>query len=348
MVFGFLIGHIFSVQNPYWILLTLVVIMRPSYGLTKERMKHRIIGTLVGSVLALIFVYLIQNTFVFGVLAAVSLVLAMALVQLNYRTFAIFITLHIVFMYAMYSPNVLDAIQFRVIDTIVGGGLAVLSNLFLFPSWEFMTAQESILDTLSTNGIYLKKIEEIYDGRGTKTEEYKLSRKNSFLAMGDLNAAFQRMTQEPKSKRKYFAEIYDIVVVSNTFLSSLASLGTFIRKHELQQHSETFSVFVENIVDNLTNAKQVILNEELTKMHEVDEIIEATISLEKRFEELTDKYDKIVLETDVNESEKSVVSLEIRRTQMILEQLSYLFSLSESLIQKVTIYHDKLKKKSDV
>ncbi|MEI6864674.1 FUSC family membrane protein [Flavicella sp.] len=348
MVFGFLIGHIFAVQNPYWILLTLVVIMRPSYGLTKERMKHRIIGTLVGAVLALIFVYLIQDTFVFGVLAAVTLVLALALVQLNYRTFAVFITLHIVFMYAMYSPDVLDAIQFRVIDTIVGGGLAVLSNLFLFPSWEFMTAQESVLSTLSSNGIYLKKIEEIYDGETAKTEEYKLSRKNSFLAMGNLNAAFQRMTQEPKSKRKYFAEIYDIVVVSNTFLASLASLGTFIRKHELQQHSKTFSVFIENIVDNLTNAKQVILNEELTKMHAVDEIIEAKISLEKRFEELTDKYDKIVLETDVNEPEKAEVSLEIRKTQMILEQLSYLFSLSESLIQKVTIYHEKLKKKSDV
>ncbi|WP_152287855.1 FUSC family protein [Flavicella marina] len=339
MVFGYLLGYIFEVQNSYWILLTLVVIMRPSYGLTKERMKHRIIGTIIGAVVAVILVYLIQDTFVFGILAVLSLVLALALVQLNYRTFAMFITLHIVFMYALYSPDILFAVKFRVIDTMVGGSIAILANLFLFPSWEFMTVTDSILETLSANSIYLKKIEASYDEKQTKLSEYKLSRKRAFLAMGELNAAFQRMTQEPKSKRKYFSEIYDVVVVANTFLATLASLGTFVRTQKNIAISDKVAVFVENIVDNLTNGKQVLLNEEVTVLHEQHEIEEARVSIEKRYDTLVKRYDKVLLKSENTEQDLGSVSKEIRQTQLILDQLSYLYTLSESLIQKIKIYN---------
>ena len=36
-IIGFVIGKLFSMQNPYWILLTIAVIMRPIFGLTKTR-----------------------------------------------------------------------------------------------------------------------------------------------------------------------------------------------------------------------------------------------------------------------------------------------------------------------
>jgi uncharacterized membrane protein YccC len=38
IVFAYLLGFFFDIQNTYWIL-TVIVIMRPSYGLTKERSK---------------------------------------------------------------------------------------------------------------------------------------------------------------------------------------------------------------------------------------------------------------------------------------------------------------------
>ncbi|HCO82348.1 MAG TPA: hypothetical protein DIT95_02290, partial [Arenibacter sp.] len=48
VMIGYALGSFFDFQNPYWILLTIIVIMRPSYGLTKSRTKDRIIGTLIG------------------------------------------------------------------------------------------------------------------------------------------------------------------------------------------------------------------------------------------------------------------------------------------------------------
>ena len=44
---GYLIGTLLPFHNVYWILLTIIVIMRPGYGLTKERSFHRIFGTIL-------------------------------------------------------------------------------------------------------------------------------------------------------------------------------------------------------------------------------------------------------------------------------------------------------------
>ena len=68
VVLGYILGHVFAFQNPYWILLTIIVIMRPSYGLTKVRSKDRIIGTLIGGAVAAGMVLLIQNPYLYAVL----------------------------------------------------------------------------------------------------------------------------------------------------------------------------------------------------------------------------------------------------------------------------------------
>jgi uncharacterized membrane protein YccC len=336
MVVGFVIGHLLSLQNPYWILITILVIMRPSYGLTKKRMQHRVFGTLIGAVIALVLVYLIQNTFVFGVLAAVSLVLALSLVQLNYRTFAIFLTLHIVFLHAVYHPDVLDAIQYRIADTLLGAGLAILSNLFLFPSWEFMTIEDSVSKTLQSNAGYLRQIAAIYTTKSNDFSDYKLSRKSAFLDIGDLNAAFQRMTQEPKSKQKYFSEIYDLVVLSNTFLSSLASLGTFIQTHETTAISSSVETFVVNILENIENAVLVVQGKHIQESNMTVHVDVAASELEKKYKSLSKNFDKILLE---NPSEEiAALSLELQETKLVIEQMSYLLKLSHNLLQKVTTY----------
>lgn len=61
MLLGFGIGTYFSLNNTYWILLTIVVIMRPGYTLTKERSKHRLYGTLIGAAIAAVIVLITQK-----------------------------------------------------------------------------------------------------------------------------------------------------------------------------------------------------------------------------------------------------------------------------------------------
>jgi uncharacterized membrane protein YccC len=332
MVVGFLIGELFSFQNPYWILITLLVIMRPSYGLTKKRVKQRVLGTLIGAVFSLGIVYLTQDTFVFGVIAVVSLAVALSFVQLNYKTFAVFITIHIVFVYALYSSDVLDAIQFRIIDTLVGAVLATLSNLFLFPSWEYMTVDDLILEALKTQRVYLKEIYGKYRDKGPTTVAYKLSRKKAFLAMGALNTAFQRMTQEPKSRQKYFNELYKIVVLKNTFLSSLASLGTYVRNHKEVPFSEETESLGENIKIKLEQATFLLQSKSLGH-----EIVSKELENTKKHVEV--KIDNRFVHHRNKDHKSSFESSE--ETRLVLEQLSYLSNLSQNIYNRIERYQSK-------
>lgn len=345
MLIGFAIGTLFSFQNPSWILITVLVIMRPSYGLTKQRMKHRVIGTLIGAAIAVITVVLLQNTLVFGILAAVTITLALAMVQLNYKAFAAFITLHIVFLYAIYHPDALYAVQYRVLDTLVGATLAMFANLFLFPSWEFMNIDESLQETLTANRGYLNEIQEKYRTKDRKETNYKLSRKKAFLALGNLNSAFQRMTQEPKSRQKFYSEIYDIVVLQNTFLATLASLGTFIRTHETTSMSNAVATFFANIQDTLKNANQLLLNEKLTHIHEEAEIDNARIDLENRYKKLSRNYDTINISENSQQPDTDRMAMELQELKLILEQLSYLFNLSQNIVHRTKVYRQKVNNK---
>src|SRR5690606_15124130 len=77
VIVGYVLGSLFEFQNPYSILLIIIVIMRPSYGLTRTRAKDRMIGTLIGGAIAFGMVFLIQNPFIYGTLGVISLVIAL-------------------------------------------------------------------------------------------------------------------------------------------------------------------------------------------------------------------------------------------------------------------------------
>jgi uncharacterized membrane protein (TIGR01666 family) len=330
VMIGYSIGVYFSLQNAYWILLTIIVIMRPNYGLTKSRSKQRTYGTLIGAALAVGIVLITQNLVVYGILAIISLILAFSMVQKNFKTSATFITLSVVFIYALLKPNVLDVIQFRVVDTIIGAGLATFGNLFLWPSWEFLGIKSVISESIKSNKEYLNEITRYYEKKGKVLTSYKLSRKHAFLATSNLNTAFQRMTQEPKSKQKNLDNVYELVVLNHTFLSSLASMGTYIRNHPTTKASAHFKTFVESINQNLGRAIGLLEDQELDELSEDSKQLEAQKFFDQKQSDLT----RISEYFDPSEKSNSKTAEQLQEVQLIIEQLKWLMDISNKL-QKI-------------
>ncbi|SHI50128.1 Uncharacterized membrane protein YccC [Mesonia phycicola] len=329
MVLGLILGHVFDLQNSYWILLTVVVIMRPNYGLTKERTKKRIIGTLIGGVVAIGIVLLVNDPYIYIILAVISLITAFSMLQKNYVGAAAFITLNVVFLYALLQPNALNVIQYRVLDTLVGAGLAFLGNKFILPTWEHIAIENTLANVIEKNINYLKEIEQFYNKKGRLTNAYKLARKEAFLAMGNLSAAFQRTSQEPKSKQKEYSHLYRYTVLNYTFLSSLASLGSFIRSHKTTEASVYFESYIAHILENL--------NDTLTQLNKSPEKIKAKDkSLSDVDKYLNKQYSKLDhLRNKELEEGKEEISLPLRvqmqEAQLISEQLKWLHQVSLNL-----------------
>jgi uncharacterized membrane protein YccC len=327
-IIGFLIGNLLELQQSYWILLTIIVIMRPSYSLTKDRVKSRVIGTILGALIGVAIVLLTQNTIIYASIALLSLVIGFSLIKQNYRNGAAFITLYVIFMYALISPNVLEVIQFRVFDTLIGATLAFIGNYILWPVWEAKNIKDFLIDTVKGFEAYLIEINKYYHQKGETATSYNLSRKEAFLKVGNLNAAYQRLLQEPKSKQENSAIIYDLITISNTFLSSLSALSMFIRNNERGLAPEQFEIYVKHII---TNLQQVISNNSAKHLN-TDELKTA----EKNY---TNYYRDLSATRDLEIQEGIPISDELKialhETQLVFGQVKWLYNLSNSLIQKI-------------
>ena len=327
VMIGYALGNFFDFQNPYWILLTIIVIMRPSYGLTKSRTKDRIIGTLIGGAIATGFVFLIQNPYMFGALGVVSLVIAFSMVQKNYRAGATFITLTVVFVYAIIRPDVITVIQYRVLDTLIGAGLSFVAMLWILPAWGFMEIREQIKNSVKANRAFLAQIARYYEQKGKVTTTYKVSRKEAFVETSNLSSAFQRMAQEPVSKQKNLDKIYELVVLNHTFLSSLASFSTFIQNNPTTEASLKFKNFISEIDENLEQVLQALENSKSDQApidpHNNQFAKEQLPSFVPKNIELSSRVD-IKLERELQEA------------HLVTEQLHWLFSLSGKMLRLVS------------
>ena len=324
---GFVIGALFPLQNVYWILLTIVVIMRPGYGLTKQRSYQRIVGTITGGIIAFAFLSFVHQPVIIGTLTIVCMLLGFTFTAINYRIGATFVTIYVIFVYALLTPDISNVIQFRIIDTAVGAVLAFVGNYFFWPSWEFMNLPVFIKKSIEANRDYLAEISQYYNQKGTVTTGYRLARKNAFVELGNLMSSYQRMVQEPKSKQKQQQQVYKLAVLNHTLLSSLASLGTYTQSHKTYTASEAFNVVVNTVIRNLDQAI-TLLNMEV----QAQEAMEAqNEELAMRFTELKNIRARELREIHVTDEEE--FNLKMEEAHLVIEQLVWLNSLSEKILK---------------
>lgn len=323
---GLIISKILSFHNEYWILLTIVVIMRPGYGLTKKRSFERIFGTIVGGVLAFGILYFVHNNIIISSLTILCILLGFSFTQINYKISAIFVTMYIVFIFGILTPNINEVIQYRIVDTLVGSLLAFLANHFLWPSWEFLKIPVYLKNSIKANQKYLKEISLFYNKKGEVSTAYRLARKNAFIEIGNLMASFQRMAQEPKSKQKHLPQVYKLAVLNHTLLSSSTSLGTYIQSHKTTSASKAFNVVVNTVTKNLDHAI-VLLNEDTVDEAEKTDQVDLAL----RFTEL-----KNIRTRELQEGipmDEAAFQLKMQEAQLVIEQLIWLTNLSENILK---------------
>ena len=324
---GFIIGNIFPLQNIYWILLTIVVIMRPGYGLTKQRSYQRIVGTILGGIIAFAILHFVTHPIIIGTLVIVCMLLGFTFTAINYSVGATFVTMYVVFLYSLLTPNISAVIQYRFIDTAVGALLAFIGNYFFWPSWEFMNLPLFIKKAIEANRDYLTEISRFYNNKGDVPTSYRLARKNAFVSLGNLMSSYQRMEQEPKSKQKQQQQIYKIAVLNHTLLSSLASMGTYIQSHHTTKASEAFNAVVNTVNRNLEHAI-ALMNMDVqadTAYQDKNE------ELAMRFTELKNIRARELRELELTDEQE--FRLRMEEAQLVIEQLVWLNSLSERIVK---------------
>jgi len=221
------LGH-----HSYWILLTIIIILKPGYGLSKERNVQRIIGTIGGGIAGICLLAFVQNRDVlFGILVFCMLG-TYTFQRLNYIMMVVFTTPYILILFNLLGLPFWDIARERLLDTAIGGVLAFMASSLLFPQWESAQLQSYMVKALKANIDYLRKVKELMCGKVYVPLEYKLVRKELYVSIANLSAAFHRMLSDPESKQQNRQHVDQFVVLNHIFSSNLVSLSSAVRQHQ--------------------------------------------------------------------------------------------------------------------
>ncbi|HET8855023.1 MAG TPA: FUSC family protein, partial [Salinimicrobium sp.] len=235
----------------------------------------------------------------------------------------------VVFVYSLLTPDAYKVIEFRLLDTVIGAGLAFLGNSFLWPTWEYRGITTYISSSIRATENYLEEIFQFYLKKGELPVSYKLARKEAFLAIGNLSAAFQRMAQEPQAKEEDPGKIYQIVSLTQELLSSSASLGTFIRTHKTTPALVHFKTRIKEIQEDLFRAVYTMEEKEFSQNETAGDVEEAREYFRQTLQDLDQLQKNDEYSTELHSL--SEIQTRFQEARLIDDQLEWLFEISSRL-----------------
>jgi uncharacterized membrane protein (TIGR01666 family) len=243
-------------HHSYWVLLTIIVILKPGFSLSKQRNYQRLIGTIGGGVIGILILNFIPNTIVQFIFLMVFMVGAYSFQRLNYVVSVIFMTPYVLILFKFLGVGLLNVAQERILDTLIGSSIAFIASYLIFPTWEFEMIEETLREVVVANINYLVAIAESISDKVVGITAYKLARKDVYVKSANLSATFERMTSEPKSKQRNVKEVHKFVVLNHILSSYITTIAVGLIKNNHRQHPEALKLIKKNIaVLNETNKK---------------------------------------------------------------------------------------------
>jgi uncharacterized membrane protein (TIGR01666 family) len=332
-IVGYIISNFLHVGHSYWILLTIIVILKPAYSLTKQRNFQRLIGTITGACIGFVMLYFIKDNTVIFVIMLLLMIGTYSFLRTNYMVSVILMTPYVLLLFHLISSTNFEKVFIdRLIDTGIGSVLAFIANFLLVPAWEHEQIKNYMANAIENNIGYFKQIAFAFAGVPFYVTQYKLSRKNAFVSLANLSDVFTRMLSEPKNKQKNSRLIHSFVVLNHMLTSHIATLA-YYAKFSDKYSSKDFEPVINNIILKLSDAKAIINDEPVNEASE-----------EKLHRHLLDERVNVLLEKRREELQRGFTESETKRTlsefKSIVDQFNFISNISSD-IRKICLQLDE-------
>lgn len=268
------LGH----MGTYWILLTILVILRPGFGLTKERNIQRIAGTFIGGIIGFLVLIFVQGEVIRFIFLIFFFLTAYSFFRINYIILVIFITPYVLILLSFTGMNSLDIAKARIIDTFLGGLLAFLSSYLILPSWESSQIKGRLEKVLVANYNYLVIVLEILLGNPPSLTAIKLMRKEVYIASANMSSTFQRMLTEPKWRQKSSKEVNRFTILNHIFSSYAATLLDQVNSRGQESFTQEHIKLLRNTLKKLENSILLIPEADISALHNLDSLFKLSES----------------------------------------------------------------------
>lgn len=329
---GYIISLFFPLGHSYWILLTIIVILKPAYSLTKKRNYERLAGTVIGAAIGMLILYFIHKNDVLFIIMLLLMIGTYSFVRTNYMIGVIFMTPYVLLLFHLLNNDSFKTIiTDRITDTAIGSVIAFVANLLLVPAWEHEKITNYMKQAIKSNRDYFADIAAAFTGNRVTNTVYKVSRKNAFVALANLSDAFTRMLSEPKRKQLNVKELHQFVVLNHMLTSHIATLSYYVKPLAEKYTSRDFEPLIYGTTARLDEAQKT-LDEKPVENSTVTTTMSSNI-VQNRLQSLLEKR-RTELKQGVLESETKKSLSEFKP---IADQFNFIDNIATD-IKKLTLH----------
>ena len=218
--------------HTYWILLTIVVVLRGSLAQTLERRNSRVAGTLIGCVLAGATLATHPPPWVLILTVTLAQAVAHAFATKRYLVTAIAATmlgLNQAHLLGAGGSPVFDIVE-RMGDTLIGGALAWAFS-YVLPSWERGQSHDLVQRTHTAQARHAGVALNLGQLQAVDNEPelaWRLARREAYDSLSALVQATKRALFEPQAVRPPLAALSRLVAHSYQLLAQLTAVKTML------------------------------------------------------------------------------------------------------------------------
>ncbi|MFV0607118.1 MAG: FUSC family membrane protein [Niabella sp.] len=313
---GYLVALMLNLGHSYWVLLTILVILKPSYSLTKQRNYNRLIGTIIGAFLG-VGVLWVTNSQSWQLAIMIGfMLLFFSFIRVRYFTGVIFMTAFLIIFFFMLNPrNIFDLLETRVMDTAIGSAIAFLATYMLAPTWEKDQLKDFMIEAVEKSQLYFKTVAQTFNKGFVQEHPYRVSRKEAFIAQANLSGGFTRMLNEPKSKQHKANLVHQFTVLINVLNSHIVTLADFAQKYAAKYTTAELLPVTNDVVAELMEAKNILARDKITAGEKIH-----TAALQEDIKELETKRRKEI-QQGLTDTETKVTMMEYKP---ILDQFLFI------------------------
>jgi uncharacterized membrane protein YccC len=261
---GGLIGY-FLPEYRYasWILLTIILVARPSYHITQKRNYQRIIGSVIGIAISLALLLLIKNLLILVIIAAFCLYLFLLFNKPNYLVCCIFITITILVGQHIHEGEIHDILGSRFAFTLLGSIFAVLGCLAI-PINHYRSVEHSTKSLIQHFRSYSEKIQESFNSHNLNYYDLRLFRRFTQASLAQTYDSLDQLAKEPLKGKFLKEDILHFQTLAYRINALLVGLSVNLTKLGISLEQEIMSEKI-NFINSLIDESEILSQQLATK-----------------------------------------------------------------------------------
>ncbi len=244
---GVALGRGIGLPRPYWIPMTIAIVLKPDFSSTFSRGVLRLAGTYVGLMVATGLFHLMSPTVAVQIaVLAVFTFLCRCFGPANYGILTAAVSGLVVLLIALTGVAPKEVIAARALNTTVGGLLALIAYA-AWPTWERTQLPEAMAALLEAYRKYFRELVRSYSGKEGGQAELDARRLEARLARSNLEASVERYRAEPGASADELNRLMSMLASSHRFAHAAMSLEAELEANPSRSIPQGFHRFFEEV-----------------------------------------------------------------------------------------------------